>query len=312
MAAGKGGHRLTAAQKSSIVDLLEGNRSHDSIKHPLCWHQIVLHWNWDDGVEQIAWICKQKKCDRGTALTAYWLATPEFYADFKTREEAEKAGCDLGSYDLVRDIEARFASGFHKSAEIGYDPRAGFENVDPLPVPEVMKAASPGEPFEQVELQTVCIRPLSGKDRSSIELKLKHAWKFLGRTPDEEAPPKEIVAQIESAASAHLSVTKDAKERRKVEVLGWLWMQMAVRQFGWEMLAWDWESGAALMVFSPDKSWCVLGPHLVSFGSDTHHIDASAVTELFAAMADIGAYPKRENFVGCGILKRSAHLPFRP
>jgi hypothetical protein len=46
-----------------------------------------------------------------------------------------------------------------------------------------MKEASPGEPFEQIDLQTTCIRPLNDKERKSVERKRKKAWKFLGKEP---------------------------------------------------------------------------------------------------------------------------------
>ncbi|HMR09108.1 MAG TPA: hypothetical protein PKA88_25180 [Polyangiaceae bacterium] len=119
------------------------------------------------------------------------------------------------------------------------------------------------------------------------------------------------VQQIEVTALAQLAVAKDAKERRKLEPLGWLWMDLAARKYGWEILAWDWESGATLMVFSPDRAWCVLGPHLVTIGADAGHIDDKAVTELFMALGDVAAFAKRDSFLGCGILKSAVHLPYR-
>jgi hypothetical protein len=32
------------------------------------WHEIALHWNWDQGVEVLNWITSQPTCDRATAM----------------------------------------------------------------------------------------------------------------------------------------------------------------------------------------------------------------------------------------------------
>jgi hypothetical protein len=31
------------------------------------WHQVAIDWNWDAGVEILAWIAAQPGCDRATA-----------------------------------------------------------------------------------------------------------------------------------------------------------------------------------------------------------------------------------------------------
>jgi hypothetical protein len=83
------------------------------------------------------------------------------------------------------------------------------------------------------------------------------------------------VKRLEEAASSHRETATDSKEARKVKILGWLWMDMAAQEFGWELLAWDWETGASIMVFSPDRAWCVNGEHMFAFGpSQTHDLKA--------------------------------------
>jgi hypothetical protein len=43
------------------------------------WHRWTLSWNWDHGTELIEWIVSQPNCDKGTALSAYYLAQPDFF-----------------------------------------------------------------------------------------------------------------------------------------------------------------------------------------------------------------------------------------
>jgi hypothetical protein len=72
------------------------------------WHEIVQHWDWDWGVEELNWITSQRECDRATAVYALCQGRPGFVA---TQRNARH-----GSF--VRDLAARLEGGFYPNAEL--------------------------------------------------------------------------------------------------------------------------------------------------------------------------------------------------
>jgi hypothetical protein len=48
--------------------------------------------NWDYGAELFEWIVAQPDCDRGTVLSIYYAAQPDYYACYASVEEAADAG----------------------------------------------------------------------------------------------------------------------------------------------------------------------------------------------------------------------------
>ncbi|QEL14364.1 hypothetical protein [Limnoglobus roseus] len=88
-------------------------------------------------------------CDMGTALLVFWRNSPVYHYG---NEPA--SGWDLGRYDLVREIERRYATGQYPSAIVRFDPAAfkGFSFLAAHPaaalerVPAYMRRPSAGLP----------------------------------------------------------------------------------------------------------------------------------------------------------------------
>ena len=78
------------------------------------WHEIVLRWNWDWGVDELNWITAQRACDRATAVFALCAGAP---GEVATRHELRED--DHGWF--VRDVAVRLESGFYPNAELSLD-----------------------------------------------------------------------------------------------------------------------------------------------------------------------------------------------
>lgn len=73
------------------------------------WHEIVLRWDWDAGVDEIAWITSQQSCDRATALYALCSLRPGLVA----------TTLDQGRHrQFVRALAARLEGGLYPNAEL--------------------------------------------------------------------------------------------------------------------------------------------------------------------------------------------------
>jgi hypothetical protein len=90
------------------IDLL-GPTLLDSIKRmgPDDWHEIVLRWNWDDGVAELNWITSQRACDRATAVHALCRGDPAAVATHTTTRHG----------GFVRAVASRLENGFYPNAE---------------------------------------------------------------------------------------------------------------------------------------------------------------------------------------------------
>ena len=52
------------------------------------WHRWAINWNWDHGTEIFEWIVAQPNCDKGTVLSIYYAAQPNFFGRYATVQEA--------------------------------------------------------------------------------------------------------------------------------------------------------------------------------------------------------------------------------
>jgi hypothetical protein len=92
-------------EAASLLGLIQQMKSDD-------WHEIVLHWDWDWGVAEIAWIAAQRTCDRATALFALCSGGVAEVALHRHRRGEDHAG-------FVRSLAARLEGGFYPNAELG-------------------------------------------------------------------------------------------------------------------------------------------------------------------------------------------------
>lgn len=93
---------------------LEGETRLDLIKQmgPDDWHEIVLNWNWDHGVGELAWITARRDCDRATATIA--LASGKC-GKHATHTEGAHEWKHAG---FVRTLAARLENGFYPIADL--------------------------------------------------------------------------------------------------------------------------------------------------------------------------------------------------
>lgn len=97
--------------RAADIDL-HGATMLDLIKQmsPDDWHEIVLRWDWDAGVDEIKWITSQQNCDRATALYALCSLRPGLIANT----------VDRGRYrPFVRALAARLEGGLYPNADLG-------------------------------------------------------------------------------------------------------------------------------------------------------------------------------------------------
>lgn len=96
---------------------------------PKIWHQIAWNWNWDDGHDEpIKWILNQKNCDKGTALLIFWYLGPRYFSRYAKRDEVPEY--EIKHYDLIKDIEEKYKSGFYDHENIYFDPANDFDGHD--------------------------------------------------------------------------------------------------------------------------------------------------------------------------------------
>ena len=85
-------------------------------------HLFAQAWNWDGGMNEMRQVATHPNCDAGTALMLYWLAGPEFYLQYETREGVPAWAHE--GLDLVQTIEQRYLSDAYATSQIRFDPRA--------------------------------------------------------------------------------------------------------------------------------------------------------------------------------------------
>lgn len=80
------------------------------------WHQVVQSYNWDCGLEPLAWIAEQPKCDKATAQCLINLSNPDGYFGLKGYPPLNK---DPGAeYWFVLPIIERWNADFYKRSEL--------------------------------------------------------------------------------------------------------------------------------------------------------------------------------------------------
>jgi hypothetical protein len=88
------------------------------------WHQVSIDWNWDAGVQILAWIAAQSECDRATAQNLIVIGGADYYLRFADRAALLAAEpYNLEAFDLIMPIIARWnAGGYDRSEIASYEP----------------------------------------------------------------------------------------------------------------------------------------------------------------------------------------------
>ena len=88
------------------------------------WHRAACEWNWDDGIEPLLWIIRQKGCEKATALNVFYLARPGQLVDYGG-DRTKVPGYLLDTFDLSGEIRRRFLDRLYTKSSIAFDgPRA--------------------------------------------------------------------------------------------------------------------------------------------------------------------------------------------
>jgi len=276
-----------------------------------------MHWNWDDGHEPLRWILQQPQCDAGTALYIYWHASPTWFCQFKNREEVE-VGHDwaLADYDFIIEIESRYLKGFYTRQEIAFDPANVDAPGDDLTInhtgvaprrdiPEVMTRQSPGTPAIREDLIDITIRVLNEKEQIKLDRNLKRGWLEIGTYRSGISPdsyPADVVDAIKRIVDDLRSGDRDTSKLKSNDpllMLGWLWADQLCRAYNWQWLAWDYESGARIGVFSPDQRYLSFPPNLINFLLGVP-LMRNTVSELFILLGRIERTQDLAEAGGCG------------
>jgi len=92
-------------------------------------HAFASIWNWDLGRWALELILKNPACEAATALLIYWQGSPEFFLQYANRQEVEADETDdLGAFDFLSDIEARYTAGEFRVGSIAFDPANPFDS----------------------------------------------------------------------------------------------------------------------------------------------------------------------------------------
>jgi len=194
---------LTHQQIENIKKVLGGS-SVKLLKTPIEYHQLLLHWNFDDGIEPLEYIVEQPETDLGTVVLLYWLIGPG--SIFQFREKKPQL------FALLQKIEKNVAAGFYQNQNISVNPvdsegtnftaeRANQEYFDKIP--EIFKNPTPGENVKTIELVTKHsnqVYPLSETDLVKLSKNIDAGLEILQNIVAEinrDSKPKEILTAID-------------------------------------------------------------------------------------------------------------------
>lgn len=295
--------KLTRPERKRVNDVLEKRLNYKELKTPEECHQLALHWDWDDGVEALQWIVRQPLCDQGTALYIYWAATPNWYYQFKDREDVVARNREAATYDLIKEIETRTLEGFYTRREIYFDPRNAECEGDDLTtsshgkellqqIPELLRQSSPGSHILRQNLVEILVRPLNEKEQLKLAHHLEKGYQELKKfdtTLTPESEPITIIEGIEKVVKNYRVTFPSgpiSKRNRPLLNLGWVWAEQLKRSYNWDWLAWDYETDAQIGMFSPNQHYISFPPTLIRYTLEMKH-HPNKIRTLFNQSAKI-------------------------
>jgi len=88
------------------------------------WHQVAIDWNWDAGLDVLAWIAAQPECDRATAQHLILNGGADYFVRFADRDALMKqAPYNVEPFDLLLPVITRWNAGcYHRSEIASSDP----------------------------------------------------------------------------------------------------------------------------------------------------------------------------------------------
>ncbi len=113
--------RVGAESDAEIERFCESNTDSEEL------HAFAANWNWDFGRWPLEAILENPACEAATALLIYWLGCPEFFRQYANRQEVEADDTgDVGAFDFLSNIEARYIADEFRVGSIPFDPANPF------------------------------------------------------------------------------------------------------------------------------------------------------------------------------------------
>lgn len=297
--------------KNRVLKAVNNEMSYQKLTAPEL-HQFVQHWNYDDGLEPFKWIIKQTYLDKGTALCLYWMLQPDYFCKFKNEDEI-KQDVNFETYQLIKDLEENYISGFYKDQNFSFDPKEEFldENSSTKCIPAEMLIKSPGIVFERIDIEFAFLRNPNEKELKTIHSKIADAIKIIQiSNPDfvydqTDNTIKGIIESIEYWKTKELG-------KIKIKNLSYLWMDCIHKKHNWDWIIWDWETGNNIGITNATKELTCLADTIIN-----HTIDgfqkSSIISNLYQDLAGASNFYdlKRDPYSGIGLLFSTDHLKFR-
>lgn len=297
--------------KNRVLKAVNGEMSYQKLTVAEL-HQFVQHWNYDDGIEPFQWIIKQKHLDKGTALCLYWMLQPDYFCKFKNEEEV-KEDINYETYQIVKEIEERYTSGFYEDKNFSFDPKEEFfdKNSNAKCIPEEMLVKSPGTVFERQDIEFAFLRKPSEKELKTINTKIADAIKII-----QISNPDFIYDHADDAVKAIIKSVEYWKEKElgkiKIKNLSYLWMECIHKKHNWDWIIWDWETGNNIGVTNATKELTCLENTIINHTIDGFQ-QSSIISDLYKDLAGVNNFYdlKKDPYSGIGLLFSTDHLKFR-
>ncbi|MBN1462394.1 MAG: DUF4274 domain-containing protein [Paludibacteraceae bacterium] len=301
---------LTKKQKKSIKKVLRG-ASAKGLNDPIEKHQLLLHWNFDDGIEPFNYFVESKDTDLGTIVLLYWMLGAGFLC-----EESELRDYEKEFYELIKKIEENVKVDFYENQNISVDPKNvdGTDYLDECicdellnKIPKELTRATPGELVERADLAAESvykIYPPTEKDIEKLNKKIEKGFELLSPQVNRDSDPKDIIKVIDEYSKNKrpqkgASKKFSREERNKFGLLDlvlgeqfvrmqkWLWF---IREIHEQVI----DSREFILVSADNRYTVGLYAFSVEKYSDRNYSDGVDVLSGVKVLSDIDAYTKKE------------------
>lgn len=226
---------LNQEQKNRVKKVLNGG-SVSRLKTPEERHQLLLHWNFDDGLKPMEDIASQSDTDLGTIVLLYWLLDPGYVSGLEDNQDRR--------LKLIKGIEEKVASGFYTNKNISVDPRDHDGQGEQIP--QIMLTATPGEPVARVKLNKEYvdkIYPLTDADKEKLNKAIEKGIELLAQVDpgiNHSSEPQAIIEAIDSYSKSKRPKENgekakfDRKMTNNFSNLDMVFGDQIARNFGWK------------------------------------------------------------------------------
>jgi hypothetical protein len=301
---------ITANQIENVRNVLKGAPV-NKLKSPLERHQLLLHWNFDDGIEPFKYFVENKDTDLGTIILLYWMLGAGFLFE---KEDSKLPTYEKDLLKLIRKIEKQVKDDFYKNKEISVDPRNNYgtnflsdiDNKNILDkIPELFTIPTPGTSVARTDLSRKLINniyPLTQEDEKKLNEKIGKGLSFL-KNVNRESNPDEIIISIDKYSKSMRPKSDKVKrkftkaEKSKFRQLDLVLAEQLVRKYNWSWYIHEFQESIIeyrnFCLVSKDNrySWNVEFGYVENY-SDLNYADNHCILNLFKNLSDVESYKK--------------------